>query len=714
MLWPRRLALAMSLAACGLIVGGALLLTISPTARAVAYFAVLAAIGALSSGLGLVVATRRPTNAVGALLAWLGACTTFVSVREVYLDVWSRRPDALPLVDWVVAAQRGSGVWLVVAAALVLLYFPDGRLVSRRWRWVPLALILAAAAFHLWGALDPSPYPPPLDRLPRPYASGSDVVLVGGIVALAALMVLLVVSAASVGVRFRRSDAVRRAQIKWLALAGCGLPGALIGCWVEYMVLGHAHWFSLAAGIVVLVGLPTSTAIAMLRHDLYDVDRALAAAVTYAMVTAVLVGIYAGASFAAGLVLGRGSTAAAAAAAAVAALVLSPVRARLQRRVDRRLYPLRRAALVALEDLGRRTHAADARPEELERVLRAALRDPGLRVGYLVPGAEGFGDASGAPLEPAGAVPVTLGGTQIGVLLASAGTVSRELLREVAAASAVLVEVVRLRLELARALREAESSRARLVQVGYEERRRLERDLHDGAQQRLVSLGMALRVSQRHLDDGTVDVHGLLDQSVAELGTAIAELRQIAHGLRPSSLDDGLTAALVALTHRVPVVVDLDVAVEDLPDDVATTAYYVASEAVANAVKHADAAHIDLHVARCDGGGLRIRVSDDGRGGAEPSGSGLGGLADRVAALGGSLLVQAAQIAGRCSRRCCRARGDRRGLGAVPRGPGQAPRRRRSRRGRQGRGRPNARGDRARRSPRPGHHRHPHAAGRHR
>ena len=97
-----------------------------------------------------------------------------------------------------------------------------------------------------------------------------------------------------------------------------------------------------------------------------------------------------------------------------------------------------------------------------------------------------------------------------------------------------------------------------------------------------------MRLAQRHLGDGTVDVDGLLDQSVAELGTAVAELRQIAHGLRPGSLDDGLPAALARPVAAVPVTVDMDVCTGPLPDDVATTAYYVVSEAVANAVKHAE------------------------------------------------------------------------------------------------------------------------------
>jgi signal transduction histidine kinase len=232
--------------------------------------------------------------------------------------------------------------------------------------------------------------------------------------------------------------------------------------------------------------------------------------------------------------------------------------------------------------------------------------------------------------------PVRLGGQEIGVLV-QGGAGTKELLREIASACALLIEVVRLRIELGQALRDAESSRARLLQVGYRERRRLERDLHDGAQQRLVSLGMAIRLAQRHLDDGTVDVDGLLDQSVAELGTAVAELRQIAHGLRPSSLDDGLAPALTALVGSVPLPVTLTVCPDELPDDVATTAYYVVSEAVVNAVKHADAGAIGLTVARLDGR-LTVQVSDDGLGGARMRpGAGLAGLADRVAAAGGAL-----------------------------------------------------------------------------
>jgi signal transduction histidine kinase len=234
-----------------------------------------------------------------------------------------------------------------------------------------------------------------------------------------------------------------------------------------------------------------------------------------------------------------------------------------------------------------------------------------------------------------------LDGTAIGALGPSVPGLRPELLREIAAASTTLVEVVRLRLELSAALKEVEASRERLVHAGDRERRRLERDLHDGAQQRLVSLGMALRLAQRQLGAGDTELDRLFDRSVAELATAVVELREIAHGLRPSSLDDGLHASLAALTQHLPIPIGLDVHAEPLPGEVATTAYYVASEAIANAVKHARATRIDVRIARRDGR-LEVQVTDDGRGGATlTAGSGLAGLSDRVEAVGGALALRA-------------------------------------------------------------------------
>jgi signal transduction histidine kinase len=184
------------------------------------------------------------------------------------------------------------------------------------------------------------------------------------------------------------------------------------------------------------------------------------------------------------------------------------------------------------------------------------------------------------------------------------------------------------------------------VEAGYEERRRLERDLHDGAQQRLVSLGVQLRRMQRALPRGAQILSPALDQIVDEVGAAIGDLRQIAAGVRPARLDDGLAAALRDLARSSPVPVEVDVTGERVAASVEAAAYFVACEALTNAVKHAGASKVAVSACR-ENGTLLLRVSDDGLGGAVVRrGSGLAGLKDRVAAHGGTLEVVSPRGAG--------------------------------------------------------------------
>jgi signal transduction histidine kinase len=646
MRWAWPVALAASAVTGALLIAGVALVVVTPTATTIGIAVVGTAAAALAVGLGLAVARRVPRNPVGLLLVLVGLAVAFSATRLIGWQLLGAHADEAVRLDWLVALLAESSVWLFVALALLLLYFPDGRLPGPRWRWVPAALVVTAFVHHAYGAVDTAPYSPPLEHLGHAFGKPPLVVEAVAAAAEPALLGLLIACAASLVIRFRSSDELRRRQLKWLALAGLGVPGFILICLAEVILFGQAQWGSVVVGLASLFGIPIAIAIAMLRDDLYDVDRALATTVAYGLASAGLLAIFACASFAGGLILGRDSTVVAAAATALSAVALSPLLRRLRHGVDRRLYPLRQAALSAITELQQDIHAGRARPEQLAQRLRAALRDPGLRVGYRIPGGEGLVDEDGAPLDPAAAVPVVLDGTPIGALLPGERPPAPDLLHDVATASATLVEIVRLRLEVTAALREVEASRARLVYAGDEERRRLERDLHDGAQQRLVSLGMSLRLAQRHLDDGATDFDRLFDQAVAELATAVAELRQIAHGLRPSSLDDGLHAALTALTQHIPIPVGLEVMPESLPDEVATTAYYVTSEAIANAVKHAAATRIDVRIARCNGH-LEVRVSDDGKGGASmQGGSGLVGLSDRVEAVGGVLALHSADGGG--------------------------------------------------------------------
>jgi signal transduction histidine kinase len=180
------------------------------------------------------------------------------------------------------------------------------------------------------------------------------------------------------------------------------------------------------------------------------------------------------------------------------------------------------------------------------------------------------------------------------------------------------------------------------VEAGDEQRRRIERDIHDGAQQRLVALALELRTAQRKLGgDVDPDVAAVLDQAVGELQAAVSELRELARGVHPAVLtEDGLGAALESVAGRTPLpVVVASVPEGRLPPEIEAAAYFVACEALANAVKHADATGVTIS-AKMMNGTLVVEVVDDGRGGAEVgAGSGLRGLADRVEAYGGTLTV---------------------------------------------------------------------------
>ncbi|HEX2045841.1 MAG TPA: histidine kinase [Gaiellaceae bacterium] len=194
---------------------------------------------------------------------------------------------------------------------------------------------------------------------------------------------------------------------------------------------------------------------------------------------------------------------------------------------------------------------------------------------------------------------------------------------------------------------ELRRSRARIVEAADVERRRLERNLHDGAQQRLVSLSLTLRLAQARLATDPQETERLLKAASDELALALEELRELARGIHPAVLTDrGLGAALEALAARSPLPVDLALTDERLPEPVEAAAYYVVSEALANVAKYADASAVAVTVARRNGSAL-VEVADDGVGGADPTrGSGLRGLADRVEALDGRLRVESSPGAG--------------------------------------------------------------------
>jgi signal transduction histidine kinase len=304
-------------------------------------------------------------------------------------------------------------------------------------------------------------------------------------------------------------------------------------------------------------------------------------------------------------------------------------------------------ARATLADALAELHGAS--PDGVRAALAKALRDPELDVAFWMPGSHVYVDAAGEPYEfpvhdPSRAITGIKGadGEPLAALVHDAGLENEPaLVRDATAAARLALENARLHAELRAQLVLVQESRARIVAAGDEERRRIERDLHDGAQQRLVALALELRTAQRRLGAGAPgEVDEMLGTAVNELQRAVEQLRELAHGVHPSVLtQSGLAAALESLAAQTPVqVIVAQTPSERLPEPIEAAAYFVACEALANAVKHADASQITISAFRRNGR-LVIEVADDGIGGADSKGSGLRGLADRVEGHGGRFWV---------------------------------------------------------------------------
>jgi signal transduction histidine kinase len=246
------------------------------------------------------------------------------------------------------------------------------------------------------------------------------------------------------------------------------------------------------------------------------------------------------------------------------------------------------------------------------------------------------------------ASPIVVEGRLWGVLFLHAKQTRRPFPRDAESRLTGFTELVATAIANAESRSELAASRRRIVAASDQARRRIERDLHDGTQQRLVSLGLAVRIAEADAAAGRGDLRAELSRIAAELADAVAELQEVSRGIHPAILSErGLGPALRTLARRSAVPVDLDVTTDArCPEPVEIAAYYVASEALANAMKHAQASHVEISLAARQGS-LLLSVRDDGIGGADPArGSGLAGLADRVEALGGSIRVHSAAGAG--------------------------------------------------------------------
>jgi signal transduction histidine kinase len=608
------------------------------------------------ASVGAIVARRVPENGIGWIFLGAGLANSVQLLSWQYADVGLHATHLLAGASAAAVFNTVIGEATAGLLGLALLLFPDGRLPSRRWRPALASLLLGMALLVLAGTLRPGRYAEPFAQVSNPFglagARGAmeAVDLAGWLFVVAGIGL----GAAAMVVRLRRARGIERQQLKLVLGVGCVAATAaalLMATWLSWPT-GHLQLRIAVLGVC-FASVPLTAGLAILRYRLYEIDVVVNRTLVYAALSLILAGAFSATVILLGTLLGRGSGWATAAATLVVAIAFRPLRARVQDAVDRRFSRARYDALRRMAGFLEDLRAGRAAPEEVEGVVREVLSDPRLELLFFLPEGELYVDVRGMPVSDLPDdgrewIAVERGAQPLGMVLHDpASEDDPTLLRRVVEAGGLAIEIARLRVALRRQLAEVEASRTRIVTAANEERRRIERDLHDGAQQRLVSIGLALRHAQHELGSTSPERASLtLDGALTEVAVAIDELRELAHGLPPSQLDAGLGPAFRELARRTPMPVEVKTPGERFDRGLEAAAYFIACEGFTNAVKHADATRIVLSAGR-ENGKLVISVADDGVGGARPTpGSGLSGLSDRVAAYGGTLRIESSRGAG--------------------------------------------------------------------
>ena len=550
---------------------------------------------AVAAVVGTVLTLHRPRHPVGWLFVALAESIVLTGLADSYAAyAVIARPASWP--GGAQAATASSSVWVLwfVLIALILMLTPTGRPLSPSWGRIATGTAMLGALAFAADMVRPGPLrEPPFEAVSNPWGLdriGAPLATIGFVGAVAAALGFIA-GGISLIVRFRRARGDDRRRLLWLALVVVPLPLFVAGSFVAAGT-GHDTVLGLlTAGYLLLI--PVATGLSIVRYRLYDVDRILGRATTYTLLTLRLAGVYAGTVLFTVWSL-RGLSGRSQIATAVATLVMAsvaaPARRWLQDAVDRRFARRRFTALAIV----RAALDGAAAERDLDEVLRQALADPALRVAYLVRPDDRWVTARGAPALPAsGEVTVVRFGRPVASIAFDPARADRPLVEAVAAEAAAELENVGLRAAVALQLSEVRSSRARIVATQLAERHRIERNLHDGAQQRLLALAFQLRATQ--LRARAPELEADLESAIGELGKAVAELRALANGLHPAVLvDGGLSAALEDLAGRAPVPVRLDITAARFPAAIEATSWFVACEAVANAVKHAHARLIEI------------------------------------------------------------------------------------------------------------------------
>jgi signal transduction histidine kinase len=644
-----------------------------PVAGAGATFLVLTwtLTAALFATIGLVVATRRPRNPIGWLCILAGGMMACSMLASEYANGPALAEPGSPAPGAALVAWIGSllAVWVAVIVPIVL-FFPDGRLPGRRWGvvlWGEAATVLLALVGM---GLRPGPLgtAPTLDN-PFGVAAAADALAIIMGLATVGLLVCTLLAASALVLRLRRARSDERQQFKWVAYAASLWAAGLIGASV---VPPAWNVFTQFGQFVTLAGLLVAVAVAVLKYRLYDVDLVINRTLVYGSLAALITSVYVALVVGLGTLIGtRGepSLGLSVLATAAVAVAFQPARERVQRLANRLVYGHRASPYEVLAQFSRRMAEALSIDEVLPRMAEAAARGVGgssARVRVFVPGG-----ADRAVTWPADSLASTFDrtalvlhqGEPVGeIALAKAhgeALTPNEavLLSDLAAQAGPALSNVRLALELrarlgqlARQADELRASRQRIVSAQDAERRRLERDIHDGAQQHLVAIAVNARLARQVLETAPVRTGALLEEISAQADDALETLRDLARGIFPAVLADrGLVPALRAHLGRsaasARLEADATVARARFDPRAEAALYFCCLEALQNAAKHAAGAAVSVRVC-ADQAWLTLAVCDRGPG-FRPEivhhGTGLQGMLDRMAAVGGTLEVVSAE-----------------------------------------------------------------------
>lgn len=598
------------------------------------------AVAILSASLvGSALALRRPHHPVGWLFLVFGfslSATAAIDSAAVYGAV--ARPGSLPAVTLFAIVSDASFVPWLALLGLIMLLTPSGRLDAWPWRVAAWATVVGGVVAYACILIRPyqGDYAY-LGTIQNPLA----VSRLAGLVSMvnpAAILLLhfgVLAGVVSLVVRYLAARGRERRQLRWLGWSAVPFACFVIGAYIAAQLDNQAVLGLMAGGFIAI--LPIAAALAIEQYHLYDIEHLVSRAVLWAVLSATLASCYAIVVVVAGGVvggLGGGAQVPAVVATLATVSLLGPARRFLQDALDRRFNRRRFDAIATIRRWLREPSPAIG----VERALREAVGDETIAVAYWIEERECWVSAEGnlASPDPAALV-FRRHDLPVCAVAFDAGRVDRNVVKAVIGEALVELENARLRAAIALQLVEVRASRARIAAAQLAERRKIERNLHDGAQQRLLALALQLRAAE--VNQSPERVRAALGGAVDQLQLAIQDLRDLANGLVPAALSDGgLAAALDDLASRTPVPVRLRATERRFPLPIEETAWFITCEAVANAVKHAAPHSVEIS-AEQQGDRLRLVIEDDGKGGADPAGSGLRGIADRAEAIGGCLTV---------------------------------------------------------------------------